>query len=186
MGTVGVLALQGCVAPHQSMLQQIGAHSVTVRTVRDLGSVDRLILPGGESSTMLSLIRSNGLFAPLVEFGRAHPMWGICAGAILLASDVVHPAQESLGVLNIRAHRNYYGTQHDSFSTTLRVDPAKREMQVQFIRAPHLESLGPEVKCLASLPDGRGVLFEQGRTWASAFHTELGHDPSLHEAFLRL
>jgi 5'-phosphate synthase pdxT subunit len=168
------------------MLKRIGADSLKVRTVADLEAVDRLILPGGESSTMLSLIKSNGLWEPLIEFGKSHPMWGICAGAILLATEVVHPNQESLGLIRIRAHRNYYGAQQNSFSTSISIVPTGHSMTVQFIRAPHLEALSADVECSATLPDGRGVHFIQGRIWASAFHTELGNDPSLHEAFLRL
>lgn len=190
VGKVGILGIQGCIEPHEHLLSKIGVSSVRVRTADDLTSIDRLILPGGESTTMLSFIQRHSLFSALRDFAKERPMWGICAGAILLAREVCHPEQASLGVMDIRAYRNYYGSQLDSFSTTLQISTIDRPLDVMFIRAPHLEVLSapksPEpIRTLAMYGD-RGVFFEQGRLWASAFHVELGNDTALHEKFLSL
>lgn len=186
------------------MLHRLGVVPVRIRSVVDLKRVEALILPGGESTTMLRLIHSAGLFAPLQDFARSFPTWGICAGAILIAKEVCSPTQESLALMDIRATRNFYGSQCDSFKTMLRipslhprsespstcVDPVGATVEVDFIRAPMLEplpsrELNSEVETLAS-HDGRSVLLKQGHLLASAFHTELGDNPVVHEFFLSL
>lgn len=181
---VGVLALQGCVAPHVSMIQSLGREALAVRTERELAQVERLIMPGGESTTMLKLLVSSGLWDKLATFVKVRPVWGICAGSILLAKEVNNPKQDSLGAIDIRAHRNFYGSQLDSFKRSLMIEGIKSPVEVDFIRAPRLEPLSEDVQVLARDDNGIPVLMRQGHILVSAFHTELGTDPSLHRYFL--
>lgn len=187
----GVLALQGCVDPHLSLLQSLGVSTLKVRAPEELDDCDALILPGGESTTMLRLLHSCSLFEPLREFCQRHPVWGICAGSILMAQEVCSPQQESLEVMAIRAHRNYYGSQLQSFHTELTITGLELPMGADFIRAPRLEVLAgrarpsaPPVIVLAE-HQGKSVLLRQGHLFASSFHVELGTDWRLHELFLR-
>lgn len=182
--TVGILALQGCVAPHQVMLEKIGTKSILVRLPEDLENIDRLIIPGGESTTMLKLAKQFGLWEKLVAFDR--PMWGICAGAILLAKEVVNPAQESLGKIALRAERNAYGRQLDSFMVKpdkVFIEALSRSDEYVFIRAPKLKPLEANCRVLAELKS-EAVLLQQGNVLVSAFHPELGISPWCHEYFL--
>jgi 5'-phosphate synthase pdxT subunit len=187
---VGILGFQGCIEPHEKMLHAIGAEAVRVRTKDELASVDRLILPGGESTTMLRFLKLYNLIPALQEFAKAKPVWGICAGAILAARTVLNPSQQSLDLINISAHRNFYGSQLDSFTVPLSIAGLSSPIEAQFIRAPLLNGLppsdgAPSAEVVAQL-DQQPVFFAQGRTWACSFHVELGEDPSLHELFLRL
>lgn len=184
--STGVLALQGCVEPHLSMLAKLGEPGRRVKSAADLDALDRLIIPGGESTTMLKLLDRTGLERPLLDFAKTHPVWGICAGAILIARQVEHPAQHSLGLMNIRATRNYYGSQRESFAATLDCGEGLAEnLAVDFIRAPLLEPLGAEVTVLAKFGE-QPVLLRQGPYLASAFHVELGEDTRLHSFFISL
>lgn len=189
-GRVGILGFQGCIEPHERILNALGAVTVRVRTREDLDSVDRLILPGGESTTMLRFLKHYDLILPIQEFAKNLPVWGICAGAILAAREVHHPSQDSLDLITISAHRNFYGSQLDSFTVPLSVRGLTRPIEAQFIRAPLLNPLpdsqhsGP-VEIMAKL-EQQPVFFAQHKTWASSFHVELGEDPSLHELFLKL
>jgi len=181
---VGVLALQGCVQPHIEKLAQLGATPKAVRTKEDLRDLHAIILPGGESTTMLRLLGRNGFFEALKAFTQTHPTWGICAGAILLAGEVTFPKQHSLGTMDIRAERNYYGSQIESFKTTLtipEISPGK--VSADFIRAPLLTPLSDSVKILAT-HENQTVLLRQGDRLASAFHVELDSELSLHQFFL--
>lgn len=187
---VGILGFQGCIEPHEKMLATLGVATTRVTTQDDLAAIDRLILPGGESSTMLRFLTTNGLIPALQQFARSKPVWGICAGAILAAREVHNPDQESLNLINIAAHRNFYGSQLDSFTTSVTVTGLKTPIIAQFIRAPILTWLPnpdtpPEAQVLAKIGD-QPVFFAQGKTWACSFHVELGNDPSLHELFLAL
>ena len=187
---VGILGFQGCIEPHEKILHSLGAETVRVRTQQDLTSVDRLILPGGESTTMLRFLKLYGLISTLQEFSRTKPVWGICAGAILAAKEVVNPSQESLNLLHISAHRNFYGSQLDSFTVPLTIKGLSQPISAQFIRAPRLNPLPPSnpddsLDVLAML-DQQPVFFSQGKIWACSFHVELGTDPALHELFLTL
>lgn len=182
--TVGVLALQGCVAPHLAMIQSLGRKALAVRTEQELAQVERLIMPGGESTTMLKLLVSSGLWDKLAAFVKVRPVWGICAGSILLAKEVKNPKQDSLGAINIRAHRNFYGSQLDSFKSSIVFEGIKSPIAVDFIRAPRLEPLSEDVQVLARDDNGTPVLMQQGHILVSAFHTELGTNPSLHRYFL--
>ncbi len=183
---VGVLALQGAIEPHILMLKSLGHEALRVRNADELSQVDRLILPGGESSSMLRIIEREQLWQPLLDFGRSKPVWGICAGAILLAQRVLHPEQACLGLIEVEAWRNYYGSQLDSFSENIEILPLQCSMQVDFIRAPLLKPLSGLVQILAQRKTADGVqalLLRQNNILLSSFHTELGSDPRLHQYF---
>ena len=189
-GVVGILGYQGCIEPHETMLRELGVQTLRVRTPEELALVDRIILPGGESSTMLRFLKIHGMLPHLKEFAKTKPVWGICAGAILAAEQVINPEQESLKLINIVAHRNFYGSQLDSFSTPLTIEGLNNPILAQFIRAPKLSpipapSAKPPPTILATL-EGQPVFFAQGHIWACSFHVELGDDPSLHKLFLTL
>ena len=187
---VGILGFQGCIEPHEKMLLALGAQPMRVRTKEELNSVERLILPGGESTTMLRFLKLYDLIPAIQEFAKTKPVWGICAGAILAAKTVSNPTQQSLNLINIAAHRNFYGSQLDSFTVPLSIAGLPKPIEAQFIRAPLLNPLPPSegmesAKVLATV-DQQPVFFAQGKTWACSFHVELGDDPSLHELFLKL
>lgn len=182
---VGVLALQGCVDPHFRHLSNLGATPSKVRTLSDLEKIDRLIMPGGESTTMLKLLHSTGLYSGIIKFAQSHPIWGICAGAILIAKEVSHPEQDSLGLIDIHARRNHYGSQLDSFETNILIEPLSTSMKVQFIRAPLLNPISERVLVLAR-NENTPVMLKQNRIIASSFHVELGEDSRLHKYFLTL
>jgi 5'-phosphate synthase pdxT subunit len=139
---------------------------------------------------MLKFIKAHGMMSPLREFAKSRPTWGICAGSILLANEVSNPDQDSLKVIEIAAHRNFYGPQTESFTTNLEVDFLRSPIEVHFIRAPLLaqssaKTSGKPLTIHASFR-GEPVFFSQGNIWACSFHAELGKDAALHEAFLRL
>ena len=187
---VGILGFQGCIEPHEKMLLGLGAQPVRVRTNEELNSVERLILPGGESTTMLRFLNLHDLIPAIQEFAKTKPVWGICAGAILAAKTVSNPTQQSLNLINIAAHRNFYGSQLDSFTVPLSIAGLQKPVEAQFIRAPLLTPLPPSegkesARILARRED-QPVFLAQGKTWACSFHVELGTDPSLHELFLKL
>ncbi len=179
--TVGVLALQGDYERHVRALESAGAHAVEVRTVAELEATDGLVLPGGESTTMLKLLHREGLFEPLKAFGQTKPIFGTCAGAILLATHVTSPEQESLGLMDIGVQRNAYGRQLDSRVVTLPSELG--DLEAVFIRAPIIRSVGPDVKVLATY-NNDPVLAEQGRHLVATFHPELTADPRVHAYFL--
>ncbi|MFC5864929.1 pyridoxal 5'-phosphate synthase glutaminase subunit PdxT [Acidicapsa dinghuensis] len=186
---IGVLALQGDYERHATALEEAGAHPSLVKTAEALTDLDGLILPGGESTTMLKFLDRNSLFDALQGFTRHKPVFGTCAGAILLARQVSHPAQRSLGILDIAVERNAYGDQRDSAILTLdaEIPPATGPEPVEcvFIRAPRIASVGSDVKVLASR-DGFPVLIEQGHTMAATFHPELSADRRIHNRFVSL
>lgn len=188
--TVGILGYQGCIEPHEEIFARLGAPTLRVRTPEDLNQVDRLVLPGGESTTMLRFIKRYGMKEPLQRFALSHPVWGICAGAILAAREVHNPDQDSLGIMDIAAHRNFYGSQLDSFTTQLTIPGFPSPIESQFIRAPLLSPLAPtqgrpEPVVESSIP-GQSVFISQGRLWACSFHVELGASSALHERFFGL
>ena len=184
---VGVLALQGAFREHREVLDALGVEPVEVRTPAELGALDALILPGGESTTMSKLLDSSGVRAPLAELlADGLPVLGTCAGMILLARDVVdgRPDQESFGAIDIAVRRNAYGRQRDSFEAALGVDALTGgPFPGVFIRAPRIESVGDDVEVLASHEDVP-VLARQGRVWVASFHPELSGDLRLHELFI--
>ncbi len=190
MKRVGILALQGDFEAHARTLSELRAQPVFVRTAADLKSADGLIIPGGESTTMLKLLHAEDLLGPLAEYGRRHPIFGTCAGAILVASGVTNPAQESLGLMDIDVERNGYGRQIDSRVAhfqpedefAARTHPG--EMEAVFIRAPKIRRVGAEARVLARYK-GDPVLVEQDRHLAATFHPELTADSRVHELFLK-
>jgi 5'-phosphate synthase pdxT subunit len=186
---VGVLALQGDFEAHRKALQRAGATAVPVRTVSELDEVDGLVIPGGESTTMLKLLHEEQMFEPLRAFGTRKPIFGTCAGAILMAKEVFNPAQESLGLCDLRIERNAYGRQLDSRVAKVRPEPEftsapdGSEFEVVFIRAPIIRSVSGDAKVLARY-NGDPVLVEQGRHLVATFHPELTADSRVHDRFL--
>ena len=185
---VGVLALQGAFREHREVLDALGVETVEVRTPAELGALDALILPGGESTTMSKLLDSSGVRAPLAAcLADGLPVLGTCAGMILLAREVVdgRPDQESFDAVDIVVRRNAYGRQRDSFETELDVVGLRGgPFPGVFIRAPRIESVGEGVDVLAS-HDDVPVLVRQGSVVVASFHPELSGDLRLHEWFLR-
>lgn len=181
-GRVGVLALQGDYEAHTRAIERAGGQAVLVNREAQLAEIGGLILPGGESTTMLRLLEDEGLFEPLRRFGQTRPIFATCAGAILLARQVQQPPQRSLELMDIAVERNAYGRQLDSHITT--VDAAGfGPLEAVFIRAPIIRRVGPEVRVLAT-HRGDPVLVEQGRHLAATFHPELTADGRLHAWFL--
>ena len=188
MKRVGVLSLQGDFAAHGAAIERAGAEPVYVRDREQLGAIDGLIIPGGESTTMLKLLRYENLLEPLAEFGRKKPIFGTCAGAILLAREVTHPDQESLGLMDIGVERNAYGRQVDSRVAEIEAPELEQRtapgaLEAVFIRAPIIRRVGENAKVLARYR-GDPVLVEDGRHLAATFHPELTGDPRVHELFL--
>ncbi len=178
---IGVLALQGDFAEHKAALQRAGAQAVEVRLPHQLEELHGLIIPGGESTTLRKLADMYGLMQPLQEFAQQHPTWGTCAGAIMLAREIVGQ-QAHLGVMDIKVQRNAFGRQINSFVTTLHID--EDDYQAVFIRAPLIVSVGEGVDVLACLDDGRIVAAQQGHLLATSFHPELTDDVGFHRRFL--
>ena len=180
---IGVLALQGDFEAHEKALARAGAEPGQVRAAADLQYLDGLVIPGGESSTMLKLIEEEKLLEPLREFGERRPIFGTCAGAILLASEVVNPSQRSLGLMDIGVERNAYGRQLDSRIARLEPEGFEGNLEAVFIRAPIIRRVGENVKVLARY-QGDPVLVEQGRHLVATFHPELTEDSRIHRMFL--
>jgi 5'-phosphate synthase pdxT subunit len=188
---VGVLALQGDFAEHIAMLEEIGVETVEVRLPQHLESLDALIIPGGESTTIGKLATEYDLLEPLRQFGKRKAIWGTCAGAIFLSKDI-HRQQPLLNLMDITVERNAFGRQVASFETDLKV-PALKQVAAQervfhavFIRAPLIESVGGDAQVLAKLDDGRIVAAQQGKLLATSFHPELTGDDRFHRYFLWL
>jgi pyridoxal 5'-phosphate synthase pdxT subunit len=179
---VGVLALQGDFAKHEAALRAAGAHAHEIRTASDLAAMDALVIPGGESTTMLKLIGYENLWQPLADFLARKPVFGTCAGAILLAKDVSSPTQASFGAMDIGVERNAYGRQVDSHVAQL--DFTDGPLEAVFIRAPIIRRLGLNCEVIAT-HRGDPVLVSEGRHLVATFHPELTCDPRVHELFLR-
>jgi pyridoxal 5'-phosphate synthase pdxT subunit len=173
---IGVLALQGNFREHLKMLRSLGAETTEVRKPAELEGLDGLVIPGGESTTFMRLMRLYGLDEAIKRFPGA--VFGTCAGMIVLDGN-------HLGLVDLTVRRNAFGRQVASFEADLTVQGGERPVRAVFIRAPWIEELGPNVEVLAEL-DGRPVLAREGRFLVASFHPELTDDTSLHERFLSM
>lgn len=182
---IGILAIQGDYAAHATALEEAGGEPSEVRDAEALAGLDGLVLPGGESTTILKFLDRNGLFEALREFCSAKPVFGTCAGAILLAREVRNPAQRSLGLLDAVVERNAYGRQIDSTILTAPSSLPGGPLEMVFIRAPRIVETGPGVEALA-MRDNSPVLVRQGRVLAATFHPELSQDRRVHEFFVQI
>jgi 5'-phosphate synthase pdxT subunit len=181
--SIGVLAIQGNYASHAQALTEAGASPVEVRKAEQLAGLDGLVLPGGESTTMLKFLEKHRFFEALEEFCGIKPVFGTCAGVILLAREVLNPAQRSMGVLDAVVERNAYGRQIDSVIVTAETELAGGPLEMVFIRSPRISQIGPGVEVLARR-EGFPVLIRQGRILAATFHPELSHDRRVHRLFV--
>jgi 5'-phosphate synthase pdxT subunit len=185
---IGVLALQGAFRAHEQVLDRLGAETAQVRTPADLATVDALVMPGGESTTMSRLLDTADLFEPLADrLADGMPVFGTCAGMILLATDVLdgRADQRSFGAIDLSVRRNGYGRQVDSFEDDIAVDGLADPFHAVFIRAPKVETISDAVSVLARRDDVP-VLVRQGNVLGASFHPELTDDDRLHSLFLEL
>lgn len=185
---IGILALQGDFIEHAKILTGLGIEAVEVRLPEHLMSLDGLIIPGGESTTIAKLATEFGLLEPLSDFGTQKPVWGTCAGMIFLSKDIGRE-QPTLKLMDIAVDRNAFGRQVDSFETELNVEGLEGEpFHAIFIRAPVVTEVKQMagVEILSRLADGRVVAVRQGHLLATAFHPELTNDSRLHEFFARI
>jgi 5'-phosphate synthase pdxT subunit len=186
---VGVFSLQGDYEKHDRMLRRLGVEPVYANAAQDFDGLEGLIIPGGESTTMLKLLDLEEMFDPLLAYARTRPVLGTCAGSILMAQEVTSPPQRSLGLMDFTIERNAYGRQVDS--SIQRVQPSEEferrtapgELETVFIRAPIIREVRDGVKVLASLASDP-ILVEQGPYLAATFHPELTDDPRVHQLFL--
>ncbi len=187
MATIGILALQGDFREHREALERLEVSASEVRLPQDLVGLTGLIIPGGESTAIVRLMRTSHLLEPLRKLAAdGFPIWGTCAGMILLAKRLDETGMPALEAMDIAIRRNAFGRQVDSFEADLQVpvlgDPP---FHAVFIRAPVIEEIGPAVEVLARLPDGNPVAALQGHLLATAFHPELTRDDRFHQFFLQ-
>ncbi len=184
--TVGVLALQGDFLEHIQILRKLNAETKEVRLPEDLEKIDAIILPGGESTTMarlLDVFKLRGMLREKILSGM--PVWGTCAGMILLAKKLMQDKPETLGLMDIIVNRNAYGRQIDSFDAEIRLKPlGDKPLKATFIRAPKIAKTGPGVDILGKLEDGEIVAVREGNMLATSFHPELSEETKMHEYFL--
>jgi 5'-phosphate synthase pdxT subunit len=185
---VGVLALQGTFIEHIDILRQLGVEAPPIRLPCELGTLDGLIIPGGESTTMLRLMESFGLIEPIRDMARnGLPIWGTCAGMILLVKDVSNYEMETLRLMDAKVKRNAFGSQVDSFEVDLEIPLVGEEpFHAVFIRAPIIEEARPSVEILSRFADGTIVAIRQDRLLACAFHPEFTDDLRFHDYFLNI
>lgn len=182
---VGVLALQGAFVEHEAFLRKCGAQPLQIRTGQDLDDIAGLILPGGESTTIGKLMQAYGLIEKIsTRHAEGMPIWGTCAGMILLAREIAEMDQVSLGLMDIAVRRNGFGRQVDSFETELKVEGIDHCRGV-FIRAPYVERVWGDTRIMAYHED-KIVMVREGKLLATAFHPELTDDPSIHNYFLEM
>jgi 5'-phosphate synthase pdxT subunit len=181
--TIGVLALQGDYEAHARAFKSSGARTVLVRKAEELADLDGLVIPGGESTTMLKFLEKDGFFEALGKFASTKPVFGTCAGSILLAREVLHPKQRSLGVLDATVERNAYGRQIDSAILTLPTEIPGGPLEMVFIRSPRITRVGEDVQVLARR-DEFPVLVRQGHLLACTFHPEMTSDTRVQQLFL--
>ncbi len=183
--TVGVLALQGAFAKHQDALERLGVTTLQVRKPVDLLLCDGLIIPGGESSTIFRQMKYIELINPLLEFAKTKPIFGTCAGLILMSKKIMNFPLEPFGILDVVVERNAYGRQIASFSTEIDIPTLLNKCDALFIRAPRIVQCGPDVQILATYED-EPVLVQQGHHLGATFHAELTTDTVVHEYFLSI
>jgi len=185
---IGVLALQGAFAKHEAVLSKLGAITKQVRKPDDLLTLDGLIIPGGESTTMLYHLEFIKLTEALCEFAKEKPIFGTCAGLILMSKEIASfPKLRPFGLLDIVVERNAYGRQAESFCSTIDISfPEKKSIRFPalFIRAPSIKSVGPEIKVLASY-EGAPVFVQQGIHMGASFHPELTDHSDIHRYFIK-
>ncbi len=189
MTTVGVLAIQGDYREHRTLLESLGADVKEIRLPDQLDEVDGLIIPGGESTTIVQLIDIYNMREKLRErvLNEGMPTWGTCAGMIVMAHKLSDHRPDPLKLMNIEVSRNAFGRQVDSFETDLEVeDMDGPPYHAVFIRAPVVDTIGEGVRIISSLDDGRPVAVRQGHMLATAFHPELTNDPRMHKLFLQM
>lgn len=182
---VGVLALQGAYDVHAQRLAELGAEAQLVRKPEQLEDLDALIIPGGESTTFLKHLERAGFYEKLEKFCHSKPVFGTCAGCILMAKDVGNPPQRSFGVLDITVERNAYGRQNESAIILSETALPGGPLEMVYIRAPRIRRLGPGVETLAER-EGSPTLVRQGRLLAATFHPELTTDSRVHQLFLEM
>ncbi|MGM9533156.1 pyridoxal 5'-phosphate synthase glutaminase subunit PdxT [Intestinibacter sp.] len=183
---IGVLAMQGAYREHLQMLKALGVEAIDVRYEEDIDNIDGLIIPGGESTTMGKLIKTLGLYDKLksrIENGM--PVWGTCAGMILLAKNIVNESYNHLAVMDINVRRNAYGRQLGSFETKAPVKGIGDDIEMVFIRAPYIESVCENVEVLSTV-DGNIVAAQEGNMLVTSFHPELTEDIRMHKYFLNI
>ncbi len=183
---IGVLALQGAFIEHVKMLRKLEVEAVEVRLPEDLDDLDRLIIPGGESTTIGKLAVEFGLIEPLRDFAAHKPTWGTCAGMIFLAKDLGQDKQPILNLMDIQVDRNAFGRQVDSFETDLDIKGFDSPYHAVFIRAPVVTAVKDGVEVLGRLEDGRVIAVQEGHLLATSFHPELTDDLRFHRYFLTL
>lgn len=188
---IGILALQGDFLEHQNILEKLSVETIQVRKSTDLNSVDALIIPGGESTTIGKLAVDFDLIDPLRTFAEQHAVWGTCAGSILLSKDA-HRSQPLIGMMDMVVERNAFGRQVNSFETDLNIPVFEKysknnpPFHAIFIRAPLIDAVGRDVKVMAKLPNGKIVAARQEKWLATSFHPELTTDNRFHRYFLEM
>ncbi|MBO9131511.1 pyridoxal 5'-phosphate synthase glutaminase subunit PdxT [Bacillus sp. 165] len=186
MITIGVLGLQGAVREHIKAVEASGAKGIVIKTIEQLQEIDGLILPGGESTTMRRLIDKYGFMEPLRQFAREEkPMFGTCAGMILLAKNLVGYEEAHIGVMDITVERNAFGRQRESFEVPLSIKDVGEDFIGVFIRAPYVVSIGEEVEVLSTHGE-RMVAVRQGHLLAASFHPELTDDHRMAAYFVEM
>lgn len=180
---IGILALQGSIEEHKLMLGKCGVDSIEVRSAEDMKSIKGLIIPGGESTTIGKLMKTSNLDKEIKN--KKLPIYGTCAGAILLAKNIIGNYQPSLALMDISIKRNSYGRQIDSFETKLKIKNFKKAFNGVFIRAPVIETIHNGVQVLSKF-NNKPVLVQQGNLLASTFHPELTNDTRIHEYFIEM
>jgi pyridoxal 5'-phosphate synthase pdxT subunit len=185
--TIGVLALQGDFIEHEAILRSLGVQTREVRLPGDLEGLDGLIIPGGESTTITRLMAMYELLEPIRRFARARPLWGTCAGMIVMAKRASDLDREGLELMDIAVERNAFGRQVDSFETDLDIEGIEGPpLRAIFIRAPLITEVQPGVEVMAALDDGSVVAAKQGHLLVTAFHPELTDDVRLHRYFIEM
>lgn len=188
MATIGVLAIQGDFLEHRQVLERLGSVVLEVRTRNELDEVDGLIIPGGESTTIVQLLDIFDIRDHLVNLVKnGMPIWGTCAGMIVLANTLTDQRPNPLNLMDINVTRNAFGRQVDSFEADLEIDEIDGQpYRAIFIRAPIVNSVGPNVRVISRLNDGRPVAVRENHMLATAFHPELTSDDRIHQMFLRM